>query len=76
MMCECFLSWLDIELFKPGIAYDYHGPWDTNVTDQAPVTNPHTSLLDMHASALLYIRAGIDLSKGKKQSGPYSLPYP
>ncbi|KLO05526.1 hypothetical protein SCHPADRAFT_946835 [Schizopora paradoxa] len=39
------------------MSYDYHGPWDTNVTDQAPVTNPHTSILDMHDSALLYIRA-------------------
>ena len=46
------------------LAYDYHGPWDTNVTDQAPVTNPHTSILDMQTSALLYVRAGINLSKG------------
>ncbi|KAI0027188.1 glycoside hydrolase superfamily [Vararia minispora EC-137] len=46
------------------MSYDYHGPWDTNVTDQAPVTNPHTSILDMQTSALLYVRAGIDLSKG------------
>ncbi|EEB90701.1 hypothetical protein MPER_11056, partial [Moniliophthora perniciosa FA553] len=45
------------------MSYDYHGQWDTNVTDQASVTNPHTSLLDMETSALLYIRAGIDLSK-------------
>ncbi|KAF7367964.1 Glycoside hydrolase family 18 protein [Mycena sanguinolenta] len=44
------------------MSYDYHGPWDTNVTDQAPVTNPHTSLLDMEASVELYVRAGIDLS--------------
>ncbi|KIP07102.1 glycoside hydrolase family 18 protein [Phlebiopsis gigantea 11061_1 CR5-6] len=46
------------------MSYDYHGPWDTNVTDQAPVTNPHTSILDMQDSALLYVRAGIDLSIG------------
>ncbi|KAL0952377.1 hypothetical protein HGRIS_006654 [Hohenbuehelia grisea] len=46
------------------MSYDYHGPWDTNVTDQAPVTNPHTSIRDMRDSALLYIRAGIDLSIG------------
>ncbi|KAF5382647.1 hypothetical protein D9615_002709 [Tricholomella constricta] len=45
------------------MSYDYHGPWDTNITGQAPVTSPHTSLLDMETSALLYIRAGIDLSK-------------
>jgi chitinase len=45
-------------------AYDYHGPWDTNVTGQAPVTNPHTSILDIHDSTLLYLRAGIDLSTG------------
>ncbi|KAJ7630437.1 hypothetical protein FB45DRAFT_915498 [Roridomyces roridus] len=44
------------------MSYDYHGPWDTNVTDQAPVTNPQTSILDMQASAQLYVRAGIDLS--------------
>ncbi|KAJ7121425.1 hypothetical protein C8R44DRAFT_853060 [Mycena epipterygia] len=44
------------------MSYDYHGPWDTNVTDQAPVTNPHTSILDMHDSASLYIRAGINLN--------------
>ncbi|EJD52180.1 glycoside hydrolase [Auricularia subglabra TFB-10046 SS5] len=46
------------------MSYDYHGPWDTNVTDQAPVTNPQTSILDMHDSALLYIRAGINLNNG------------
>ncbi|KAJ7241098.1 glycoside hydrolase superfamily [Mycena rebaudengoi] len=44
------------------MSYDYHGPWDTNVTGQAPVTNPHTSILDMHDSATLYIRAGINLA--------------
>ncbi|KAF7339160.1 Glycoside hydrolase [Mycena venus] len=44
------------------MSYDYHGPWDTNVTDQAPVTNPHTSILDMHDSASLYVRAGINLN--------------
>ncbi|KAJ7501452.1 glycoside hydrolase superfamily [Mycena galericulata] len=44
------------------MSYDYHGPWDTNVTDQAPVTNPHTSIQDMTASVLLYMRAGIDMS--------------
>ncbi|KAG6886456.1 hypothetical protein C0995_007628, partial [Termitomyces sp. Mi166 len=47
------------------MSYDYHGPWDTNVTDQAPVTNPHTSILDMQDSAKLYLRAGIDLSVGE-----------
>ncbi|KAJ6505220.1 glycoside hydrolase [Mycena sanguinolenta] len=47
------------------MSYDYHGPWDTNVTDQAPVTNPHTSLLDIEASVELYVRAGIDLSIGE-----------
>ncbi|KAJ7431450.1 glycoside hydrolase superfamily, partial [Mycena galericulata] len=46
------------------MSYDYHGPWDTNVTDQAPVTNPHTSIQDMTASVLLYMRAGIDMSIG------------
>ncbi|KAJ6603479.1 hypothetical protein DFH09DRAFT_899101 [Mycena vulgaris] len=46
------------------MSYDYHGQWDVAVTGQAPVSNPHTSLLDMKDSALLYIRAGIDLSKG------------
>ncbi|KAF9259320.1 glycoside hydrolase [Marasmius fiardii PR-910] len=45
------------------MSYDYHGQWDTNVTDQAPVTNPHTSIKDMEDSTLLYLRAGIDLSK-------------
>ncbi|KAF4564090.1 hypothetical protein EYR36_003341 [Pleurotus pulmonarius] len=44
------------------MSYDYHGQWDTNVADQDPVTNPHTSILDMRDSALLYVRAGIDLS--------------
>ncbi len=47
------------------LAYDYHGQWDTNITGQAPVTDPHTSILDMRDSALLYVRAGIDLSIGK-----------
>ncbi|KAF8171581.1 glycoside hydrolase [Mycena galopus ATCC 62051] len=51
------------------MSYDYHGPWDTNVTDQAPVTNPHTSLLDMEASVELYVRAGIDLSIGLAHYG-------
>ncbi|KAJ7106750.1 glycoside hydrolase [Mycena epipterygia] len=46
------------------MSYDYHGLWDTNVTDQAPVTNPHTSILDMQASASLYVRAGINLNIG------------
>lgn len=32
---------------------------------QAPVTNPHTSILDMHDSTSLYLRAGIDLSIGE-----------
>ncbi|KAJ7291631.1 hypothetical protein C8J57DRAFT_1113502 [Mycena rebaudengoi] len=45
------------------MSYDYHGQWDVAVTGQAPVSNPHTSLLDIRDSALLYIRAGIDLSK-------------
>ncbi|KAJ6514056.1 hypothetical protein DFH09DRAFT_1433054 [Mycena vulgaris] len=45
------------------MSYDYHGQWDTNVTDQAPVTNPHTSIEDMTTSVLLYTRAGIDMSK-------------
>ncbi|KAJ7475695.1 glycoside hydrolase [Mycena latifolia] len=49
------------------MSYDYHGQWDTNVTGQAPVTNPHTSLLDMKDSVLLYTRAGIDMSKGLAQ---------
>ncbi|KAJ8701201.1 hypothetical protein PTI98_000015 [Pleurotus ostreatus] len=44
------------------MSYDYHGQWDTNVAGQDPVTNPHTSILDMRDSALLYVRAGIDLS--------------
>ncbi|KAF9490944.1 glycoside hydrolase [Pleurotus eryngii] len=44
------------------MSYDYHGQWDTNVAGQDPVTNPHTSILDMRESALLYIRSGIDLS--------------
>ncbi|KAJ7506182.1 hypothetical protein B0H11DRAFT_2220096 [Mycena galericulata] len=43
---------------------EHHGPWDTNVIDQAPVTNPHTSIQDMTASVLLYTRAGIDMSIG------------
>ncbi|KDQ22077.1 glycoside hydrolase family 18 protein [Pleurotus ostreatus PC15] len=46
------------------MSYDYHGQWDTNVAGQDPVTNPHTSILDMRDSALLYVRAGIDLSMG------------
>ncbi|KAF7335109.1 Glycoside hydrolase family 18 protein [Mycena venus] len=44
------------------MSYDYHGDWDVNVTGQAPVTNPHTSILDMEDSVKLYIRAGIDMS--------------
>ncbi|KAJ7921865.1 glycoside hydrolase [Mycena leptocephala] len=52
------------------MSYDYHGQWDTNVTDQAPVTNPHTSILDMHDSALLYVRAGINLNIGDCTSTP------
>ncbi|KAJ7837275.1 glycosyl hydrolases family 18-domain-containing protein [Mycena leptocephala] len=51
------------------MSYDYHGPWDTNVTDQAPVSNPHTSILDMHDSASLYIRAGINLNNGEQPTG-------
>ncbi|KAK7439520.1 hypothetical protein VKT23_017449 [Stygiomarasmius scandens] len=47
----------------PQAAYDYHGPWDTNITDQASVSNPHTSILDIRDSALLYVRAGVDLAK-------------
>ncbi|KAJ7893287.1 glycoside hydrolase [Mycena leptocephala] len=46
------------------MSYDYHGDWDVNVTGQAPVTNPHTSILDMEDSVRLYIRAGIDMSIG------------
>ncbi|KAK7041732.1 hypothetical protein VNI00_009021 [Paramarasmius palmivorus] len=45
------------------MSYDYHGQWDTNVAGQASVTNPHTSLLDIESSVLLYLRAGIDLAK-------------
>lgn len=41
------------------------GPWDTNVTGQPSVTNPQSSILDMKTSAQLYVRAGIDLHKGK-----------
>ncbi|KAF9458161.1 glycoside hydrolase superfamily [Collybia nuda] len=44
------------------MSYDFHGQWDTNVTGQPSVANPHTSLLDMKDSALLYRRAGIDLA--------------
>ncbi|KAF5360156.1 hypothetical protein D9758_011368 [Tetrapyrgos nigripes] len=45
------------------MSYDFHGPWDTNVTDQAPVSNPHTSMLDIQDAARLYVRAGVDLGK-------------
>ncbi|KAJ7135252.1 glycoside hydrolase [Mycena crocata] len=46
------------------MSYDYHGPWDTNVTGQASAASPHTSILDMHDSAALYVRAGINLANG------------
>jgi chitinase len=64
MMCKRS-SVLRSYISYASVAYDYHGPWDTNVTDQAPVTNPHTSILDIEQSALLYVRAGIDLSIGE-----------
>ncbi|KAJ6622420.1 glycoside hydrolase superfamily [Mycena sp. CBHHK59/15] len=55
------VDWLNM------MSYDYHGPWDTNVTDQAPVTNPQIMgiycILDMKTGAELYVRAGINLSK-------------
>ncbi|KAJ7920224.1 glycoside hydrolase [Mycena leptocephala] len=66
-----FLRGFQIDKIAPSVSYinmmsyDYHGQWDTNVTGQAPVTNPHTSILDMKDSVLLYIRAGIDMGKGK-----------
>jgi hypothetical protein len=59
---------IHIDNMKSRAAYDYHGPWDTNVVDQAPVSNPHTSILDIHDSALLYIRAGVDLAKGNQKT--------
>lgn len=66
MMCELnspvLLSWTWYSIVLP--AYDYHGPWDVNVTGQAPVTNPQTSILDINTSTLLYTRAGVDLQKG------------
>jgi chitinase len=43
-------------------AYDYHGAWDAQ--SSTPVTNPHTSILDMRDSVLLYRRAGIAMEKG------------
>ncbi|KAF8631388.1 hypothetical protein AX15_002419 [Amanita polypyramis BW_CC] len=52
-----YVDWLNM------LSYDYHGPWDTNITGQAPVTNPHTSILDMEDSVKLYVRAGVDMSK-------------
>ncbi|KAJ6600740.1 hypothetical protein B0H10DRAFT_2230831 [Mycena sp. CBHHK59/15] len=64
-----FLKGFEIDLIVKSVdylnmmSYDYHGPWDTNVRDQASVASPHTSLADMKVSALLYTRAGIDLSK-------------
>ncbi|KAJ6484868.1 glycosyl hydrolases family 18-domain-containing protein, partial [Mycena sanguinolenta] len=61
-----FLQGFEIDKIASSVTYlnmiRQHGPWDTNVTDQAPVTNPHTSILDMQASASLYIRAGIKLN--------------
>ena len=44
------------------IAYDYHGAWDAQT--QMPVTSPHTSILDIRESVLLYRRAGIAMEKG------------
>ncbi|KAJ7699801.1 hypothetical protein B0H14DRAFT_3528314 [Mycena olivaceomarginata] len=32
---------------------DYHGPWDTNVKDQAPVADPYASILDTGTGANL-----------------------
>ncbi|KAK7461770.1 hypothetical protein VKT23_008201 [Stygiomarasmius scandens] len=64
-----FLKGFEIDKIAPSVdylnmmSYDFHGPWDTDIVDQAPVTNPHTSIVDMRNSALLYIRAGVDLSK-------------
>ncbi|EIW75802.1 glycoside hydrolase family 18 protein, partial [Coniophora puteana RWD-64-598 SS2] len=61
-----FLKGFEIDKISSYVTYMnmmyYHGPWDTNVTDQAPVTNPQTSIVDITTSALLYTRAGIDLS--------------
>ncbi|KAJ6560492.1 glycosyl hydrolases family 18-domain-containing protein [Mycena sp. CBHHK59/15] len=65
-----FLKGFEIDLIVKSVdylnmmSYDYHGPWDTNVRDQASVASPHTLLADMKVSTLLYTRVGIDLSKG------------
>ncbi|KAJ7315584.1 hypothetical protein DFH08DRAFT_893384 [Mycena albidolilacea] len=40
--------------------YDYHGHWDTNVKDRAPVADPHASILDTGTGAELYMHAGIN----------------
>lgn len=44
-------------------AYDYHGPWDTNITGVNPAARPQSSLVNITDSALLYTRAGINLDK-------------
>ncbi|KAF8194028.1 glycoside hydrolase superfamily [Mycena galopus ATCC 62051] len=46
------------------MSYDCHGQWDVNVTGPTPVTNPHSSILDMRDSILLYTRVAIDMSTG------------
>ncbi|KAF9532730.1 glycoside hydrolase [Crepidotus variabilis] len=45
------------------MSYDYHGQWDKNVDGQPKVASPHTSILDIQDSILLYSRAGVDMSK-------------
>jgi GH18 family chitinase len=44
-------------------AYDYHGPWDRNLSGEDGTAKPHTSTLDILDSMRLYTRAGVDFNK-------------
>ncbi|KAB5588844.1 hypothetical protein CTheo_7709 [Ceratobasidium theobromae] len=45
------------------MSYDYHGSWDATINSTNSSALPHTSLEDIKDSALLYTRAGINMSK-------------
>ncbi|KAJ3208520.1 hypothetical protein HDU67_006691 [Dinochytrium kinnereticum] len=45
------------------MSYDYHGPWDATLASSKPLAMPQTAMQDITDSLLLYIRAGVELSK-------------
>ncbi|KAJ3505091.1 hypothetical protein NLJ89_g7596 [Agrocybe chaxingu] len=64
-----FLKGFEMDKIAPKLdfinmmSYDYHGPWDAVIETSNSTAQPQSSLQDMVDSALLYVKAGVDLKQ-------------